>query len=366
MTRRASVLVLLAAAMVFAGRAVADETTVNGYLEMNYSYNFNRPGNRITALRGFDDRHAQFQLSNLAVDVTSTWSPLTVRLVLQAGETPNVYYAAEPSPERTSWRHIQQAALAFKPKADSHWLFETGLFLSPIGPEGIAIKDDWNWSRSNLFYGLPFYHLGARATHGAGEKHAFTLAAYNGWNNIEDNNDRPSISAQWLATYNPKLKSSLLYFGGDERSTGALEGDPRRDLLDAWTQWDVNDRVSLLLHGDVGRERNNYGTSSWSAAALAVRGKLAERWYLAARTDRFVERVPAGASPIFWSFASDRPRRHVASHTLTLDYRPAEKLSIRLEARRDSASGNAFFDGDTSDPNARHQTTLTAGAVAWF
>ena len=39
-----------------------------------------------------------------------------------------------------------------------------GLFLSPIGTEDLAEKDDWSWSRSNLFLTLPTYHVGAKAT----------------------------------------------------------------------------------------------------------------------------------------------------------------------------------------------------------
>lgn len=366
MKRCIGVLALLGATSDSAPRSQAAETTVGGYLELNYSLNFGRPRNRITALRAFDDRHARYQLSNLALDVSTTWQQLATHIVLQLGEAPNVYYTAEPSPNRGTLRHIQQATIGWTTGSTSQWLLEAGLFLSPIGPEGIAIRDDWNWSRSNLFSGLPTYHFGARATYGAGSQSALTLATYNGWNNIKDNNDRPSASVQWLAKCRPALTTSLLYFGGVERSEGAPEGAPRRDLLDAWIHWDLTNRFSLLVHGDAGRERNQFGTNSWTAAALAVRGRVAERLYLAARTDRFAERVPEGSTPIFWTITTSRERRVVASHTLTLDYRPKEKVSTRVELRRDRASGLAFFSGNTSDPNTRNQSTLTLGAVVWF
>ncbi|MFN7964921.1 MAG: outer membrane beta-barrel protein [Acidobacteriota bacterium] len=346
--------------------AQTTETAIHGYLETNYSLNFNRPANRITAARGFDDRHNQLQLSNLAFEVTSVWSRVTFHTVLQAGETANVYYAAEPSSARNRWRHLQQATIAVQPSRKNDWRVEAGLFLSPIGPEGVAIKDNWNWSHSNLFYALPTYHLGVSTTYSAGQNHEVTVAVYNGWNNIEDNNKRPSVAARWQTHYGQTLKTSVLYFGGVERSTDAVEGQPRRDLLDLWAQWDCSDRLALLVHGDIGQEHNRFGTSAWSAAAVTARGRLADHWYLAARVDRFVERVPAGASPIFWSLTSSSGRRLVRSKTLTLEYRATKAILTRLELRHDSASASLYYRGETNDPNSRSQTTLTLGAVAWF
>ncbi len=325
--------------------AQTTETAIHGYLETNYSLNFNRPANRITAARGFDDRNAQLQLSNLAFDVTSTWRRVTLHIGLQIGETAKVYYAAEPSSARTRRRDIQQATIAVQPSRKNVWRVEAGLFLSPIGPEGVAIKENGNWSHSNLFYALPTYHLGVSTSYSAGQNHEVTVAVYNGWNNIEDNNKRLSVAARWLTHYGPTLKSSVLYVGGVERSTDAVEGQPRRDRLDLWAQWDCSEHLALLVHGGIGQEHNRFGTSAWSAAAVTARGRLADHWYLAARVDRFAERVPAGASPIFWSLTSSSGRRLVGSQTLTLDYRAIKAISTRLVLRHDSAGAWLYLPG---------------------
>ena len=71
---------------------------------------------------------------------------------------------------------IAQANVAYKAPLGRGLLIEGGIFLSPVGPEGMAIKDQWNWSRSNLFFGLPFYHTGLKVSY------AFTDRLFtNGW-----------------------------------------------------------------------------------------------------------------------------------------------------------------------------------------
>jgi len=94
--------------------------------------------------------------------------------------------------------------------------------------------------------------------------------------------------------------------------------------------------------------------------------------YLAARGDRFAEHrgtVAAGtASPMFL------PTRWVTSGTLTLDGRPHDHVSLRVEYRHDQASDAMYFEGDVKGdgvktpfvPNAKAQNTITAAAIAWF
>jgi hypothetical protein len=127
-------------------------------------------------------------------------------------------------------------------------LLQAGIFLSPIGPEGMAVRDNWNWSRSNLFFGLPFYHTGARITYPITNEWAVMLAGYNGWNSVVDGNDEKSISAQ--VTYNrpDKLALSVLYFGGVERPKGAPEGPAWRHLFDLHATWQANAWLSLIGH----------------------------------------------------------------------------------------------------------------------
>jgi hypothetical protein len=301
----------------------------------------------------------------------------------QVGHTPNTYYLAEPSAAGTSstpasdatttWKYIQEAWVGYRAPLGRGIVFQGGIFLSPIGIENMPVKDNWNWSRSNLFFGLPFYHAGIRATYELSKSWTAELMICNGWNNIVDNNREKSVMLHAIDKVSNSLTVNLLYFGGVERSTGAPEGQPWRHLFDAYATWDATKTLSLALHADPGFERNTFGTSDWTAVAGYARVRIASPLFLGVRADVFWEHVASNASgaasAIFW------PGKRVASQTLTLDFRPQDNISIRLEGRHDSGSTEMYFrgqvagDGSTANPyvpNARSQNTVTLGATTWF
>jgi len=343
------------------------------YVEASYSYNLNRPSNAITHFRGFDNRHNTFTLANVALGVQAEDGPFGARVVVQVGHTPSTYYAAEPSrpgavganaTDAALWKYLQEAWVAYR--APFGLRLQIGLFLSPIGLEAMAVKDNWNWSRSNLFFGLPFYHTGVRATYALSDRWSVSGGVYNGWNSVVDDNEEKSVSA--LVAYRAgAVSAQLLYFGGIERPTGSREGPYWRHDFDAFAQWDATDRLSFAAHANGGWEPNRFGTSRWYAGALYGRVRLASWLYVAARGDRFWEDVPAGAGAIFW------PAKWVSSGTATLDVRPHDRVSVRLEYRHDQADGDMYFRSivatDASGafvPNASAQDTLTLGVVGWL
>lgn len=112
--------------------------------------------------------------------------------------------------------------------------------------------------------------------------------------------------------------------------------------------------------------------SHWTAGALYARFRVAEPLFFAVRGDVFHEHVARNdrgrASPMFW------PAAWVSSGTATVDLRPDERVSFRLEYRHDHADGDMFFGGTvTGDgaatpfvPNRTSQDTVTVGATTWF
>lgn len=353
--------------------------TLGGYGEAYYQWNLNDPTTDITNLRGFDNRHNSFTLSNVAFDAQWDDARLIGRLTLQVGHTPSTYYLSEPLSRGSAganesdaelWKYLQQAYVGHRFGTDARLSVAAGLFLSPIGPESMAVKDNWNWSRSNLFFGLPFYHTGARATYGLTEDWSVTLAGYNGWNSVVDNNAEKSVSVQVVYTA-PELTLSALYFGGVERPRGAPEGRAWRHLGDVNLTWNASPRLAFLAHTNGGFEPNEYGVSRWVAGALYGRVKVYDTLFMAARGDAFAEhRAHDGdgrASSIFW------PAPWVASGTATVDFRPHPRVSFRLECRHDEAGAPVFFgrravmaEGGLYAANRRSQDTVTIGATSWF
>jgi hypothetical protein len=339
----------------------APALTVGAFVETNFGWNFNKPENGVTAFRGFDARHNSFALSNAVLDTRWTAGAVSGRLALQTGDTSDIYYGAEATGDV---RHILEATVAWKAPVGKGLTFDGGIFLSPIGPEGIPVKDNWNWSRSTLFFGLPFYHAGARATYAVSERWNVTGGVYNGWNNVTDTNGKKSISLQGLYTRPDKVTASILYFGGVERPRGAPEGQPWRNLFDAHATVTVSPSFSIQAHADSGFENTTFGRSSWRAGALAARVKANKWLYIAGRADILDETVPSSpagsASSLFF------PTTRVQSLTGTFDARPADRISIRLEFRHDSAADPIYFKGSNAAASAKSQSTVSLGMTAWF
>ena len=364
--------------------------TIGGYAEVGYSFNFNQPSNGITHLRGFDNRHNTFTIANVALDLQWDHEGVFGRITLQVGHTPATYYLGEPSlpgapgtsgSNGSLWQFIQQAYVGYKvPVGSSSFgglLVSAGLFLSPIGPEGMAIRDNYNWSRSNLFFGLPFYHTGIRIAYPIDPQWTVSLSGFNGWNSATDNNDEKSIALQLTYTDPNRLAVSVLYFSGVERPTGAPEGRAWRHLLDAYATWQATEWLSLLLHVNGGIEPNQIGTSAWAASALYARVRLIPELFVAARGDVFYETTPGSggvsASSIFWPTNPNGQGQWVSSGTLTLEARPVDFISFRLEYRHDHAGSDIYFGGQVASDatgsfiaNRTSQDTLTLGATAWF
>jgi hypothetical protein len=330
---------------------------LGGYAEVFLSHNFNEPDNHITNDRGFDNREDRVAIDNVVVDATGSAGAFSGRVTLQAGLTPDTYYESEPGDR--AWRHVQQAYAGYTVPVGKGLLIEGGIFLSPIGPENVPVKDNWNWSRSDLFFGLPFYHAGARATYVLSPTATVMAMLCNGWNNVVDNNSSKSVMAQLQLKGTRNLEAGLIYMGGSERPTGSPEGQPWRHLFDGWVRFDATQKLSLQLCADGGFEDNHFGRSSWLASALYARYKARSFLNLTARGDVFWESVPDGAAPIFWSGAS-----RVASATFTVDVRPLpDHLAVMLEARRDWAMSDIYFRHAST---ARAQKTVTLGVTGWF
>ena len=356
--------------------------TFTGYVEAYYAYNLNRPSNKLTNYRWLDDRHNTFQLSTLVLDTVAEVGAFSAHAALQAGPTADGWYAesgeARPGAAGAAaagagtWRYIQQANVGWKAPVGRGLQLQAGLFLTPIGYEGPAVKDNFNWSRSNLFFTLPFYHAGIRASYELTDRLTATAMVVNGWSAATDSNDGKSVIAQVTYKIPDTISASLLYMGGPERPAGSPEGEPWRHLVDAWAQLDLHPRFSVAANANVGMEQNRFGTHWWRAGAVYARVQPLPFLYLAARGDAFLEDVAENAqgraSTVF--FGTD-----VYGVTGTVDVRPIENhLSIRAEYRHDIAGAPLYFGQNaladptstSSMPNARTQDTLTLGVTGWF
>ena len=363
-----------------------DIVTFSGYVEAYYAHNFEKPENKVINNRWLDERHNSFTLQTVALDVAAEYGPVSAKVTLMFGPTADRWYfegaqiAASASDavlpptaySNETWKHIQSAYAGYRAPIGEGLLIQGGLMPTQVGYEMPAVKDNGNWSRSNLFNFLPFFHVGLRASYPVTEQLMVTAAVYNGWNHASDLNQGKTLSLQTSLLRDAWL-FNLLYLGGNERPSGDPAGDSFRHLFDAVLQYEVSSMLTLALNADAGFERTDLGTDAWAAAALYARLKATSWLYLAVRGDGIYEDVATRGDDSAAIFLGGGD--HVLSGTFTLELRPIEGVSFRVEYRHDDsdpdvplfyARGVDVVDGAALQRTSRAQDTLTLGLTGWF
>ncbi len=127
--------------------------------------------------------------------------------------------------------------------------FDFGKFVTPAGAEVIETNQNWNYSRSLLFYyAIPYYHFGARAKYTFNDKWSITGYATNGWNNVVATNSGKTggVSLAWNATKKVTLTETYLAGPGGPGFTGGQR--IWNNLTD--TVLAYNPTAKLSLHGE--------------------------------------------------------------------------------------------------------------------
>jgi Putative beta-barrel porin-2, OmpL-like. bbp2 len=138
--------------------------SVVGFVDAYYTYRL-QPSSGDVQLRNFDTKHNQFSfnLAEIAFERRPTAaSRLGFRLDVTAGPTAETVHASEPGGAGL-FRGLQQGYVTYLAPLGRGLQIDVGKLVTPLGAEVIETKDNWNYSRSNLFaLAIPYYHMGAR------------------------------------------------------------------------------------------------------------------------------------------------------------------------------------------------------------
>lgn len=373
---------------------------IGGYIDSSFQYNFNQPKNQNNNLRGFDTDSNGYNL-HLA-ELTFDSLPTKVceagfRMDLAFGTDTRLFKALDHTtfaPERTNDfvdSDMKQAyieyimPIPFLCDSTKGIKCDMGKFVTWAGFETIEGADNFNSSRSFLFtYAIPFTHTGARMTYDVltrdCNKWTIGAAAYNGWDNTQDQNRGKTYAlysdwtpTKWFEMVNTGIigqeqsRDNRLTFllatdaasGGDptdpttpgfqqlhkgDTLLGQLDGgrdsqlntskDKRaRMLLDSTLIFKpfCNNKLILALNGDIASE----GGSKWYGAAGYAKYQFAKRWSFSLRAEYFND-VDGARTGI---------RQVLTEGTATLNYNFTDELQARLEFRHDHSNKGVFDDG---------------------
>lgn len=354
---------------------------VSGFVDVYYSYNFNRPLSMTNQLRSFDVDNNQFKLSLAELVIQKAPSPVGFRIDLDYGPTTDIVHATEPpNPNipgisgRETFKNIQQAYVTWTAPVGKGLTIDFGKFVTHMGSEVIESKDNWNYTRSLLFtWAIPFYHAGLRASYPVSDKFTVNGYFYNGWNNVTDTNNAKTFGYEITWTPAPGLTIVQNWIGGAEPTP--LDGGASllvvgsnknwRHVWDTIVTYAPMDKLAFMLDYDYGTEKSNTGRldPSWTGIAGYVR--FAPNDWLA-----FIPRVEwyrdNGGYTTGASLGTPGVSRTLYEVTWTNEFKIHKNLLTRVELRRDMSDGNNAFQAHDGTLSKNHQETALVGVVYTF
>jgi len=339
--------------------------TLSGLVDVYYGYNANHPANG-TVTEPFQQTNSQFSLNLLEMQldkVPDKTSPLGFRVALGFGQAINAVNGSDPGGIAVA-QYLKEGYLSWLAPVGKGLQIDAGKFVTPAGAEVIETNQNWNYSRSLLFYdAIPYYHLGVRAKYTFNEKWSVTGLAVNGWNSLIDNNTGKTggVSIGWNPT--KKLSFTENYFAGPEQN---MDNSDWTQLTDTVVTYNPTPKLSLMGNVDYGRvdqwtvtqKTADYaGIAAYVKYAVTPKVTVAGRYEYLNDHDGFATRaMSSGPSPVL----TITPQ-HLNEFTGTVERRIAGHLLSRLEVRHDGSNAYYFQRGGPS--LVKGQTTVDAGLV---
>jgi hypothetical protein len=362
----------------------------SGYFDLYYFANLNRPASRNNLgssgiARGFDRNAGQFQLGVLMTRLD--YRSEMVDLVAEVGFGPNAEYGSYGSDFRYQWGTVvantTYSAILIKQayidvRAGDRLTFTAGQFGTHIGYEYIDSPLNFHYSINNMFNaGIPFYHLGLKATYAVSEKVKAMAGVVNGTDNINDNNRGKSAIAQIAFVPSERWSVYLNTIQGNEANARSNGADTASyfGIIDLVTSYRLSSRLSAALWLMRGTQSGEFQGSSyltgrghWQGASLYLTYRFSDRFSLGSRLEYFDNSDGVRA------LRTQGLGTRVGTLTLTGDITLADgRLKLKPEFRLDDFQKMPAAAGETDTQqfmdakgNFSLHTQSTAGLAAVF
>lgn len=336
-----------------------NNTSVTGFVDTYYGYNFNQPNNRTNSFRAFDAPNNQFSLNMIELifdkPPDAQGSRLGYHLSFGYGNAMNAVNATDAGGLGFA-QYLKEGYLTYLAPVGKGLQIDVGKFVTPMGFEVIESKDNWNYSRGLLFtYAIPFYHFGVRTKYTFNDKVSIGADLVNGWNNVVDNNT--GKTGCLTLTLTPTKKFSLVqnYMIGPEM---ANTNSHFRQLSDTTATYNPTAKLSLAVNYDYGRGDMPVGFIApawWQGVAGYLRYAFNDDWAWSNRYEYYDDHSG-------FTLGTAVPS-HINEVTTTFEKKIHKNLISRLEYRYDASNNPIFIKGSSLTDN---QSTLELGLIYVF
>lgn len=328
---------------------------IGGYVDSYWGYHRSRPSSGDVSYFVSSARHNEATINLAYVDVRYRAKNLRARVVPAFGTYMNANYSNEPGTLRNLLEANVGVLLSEKRKI---WI-DVGVLGSPYTNESAISKDHLMYTRSLAPEHVPYYLSGVKLSVPLNAKWNSYWYLLNGWQVIQDNNEKKAVGSQIEFRPNPRMLFNWNTFVGDERST--TNPDFRTRLFtDLFWIYKPSDRWDATACIFVGQQNRRVGAAQtwWQANAIG-RYAVSQQVSLSARIEYFNDASLVVAQRLF----ADRAFT-AWSGGLCLNFRVHDQALFRLEGRQ-------FYSPDQSLPNenglpSSQATWAVASLTAWF
>ncbi len=330
--------------------------------EGGYQYNWNKPPDRVIALRAYDTRSNSFSIQQAALVIDAAPDVEKgrrggMRIDLQFGQaTEALQGSAANEPRPDAYRYLWQAYGTYVFPVGRGLQVDFGKFASNLGYETNYAKDNFNFSRAYLFTLLPSYHMGVRTTLPVSDAVTVMYMLTNGIQQTEDFNNFKSSHVSAIIKPVSAFTWITSYYAGQEQADGGGPDGPNGWFRIFDTNGTLTATPALTLGFDLTRVSNQVNAGD---ASLKTFGAGA---YLRYQT------TTASAVALRYEWMNDDGlfggiAQTLQEATLTSEYKFSDGFLARAEFRRDF-SDQPFFP--TRGAARGHQNTALVGLVWWI
>lgn len=344
-----NIVLFLLSIVQFAAFAQINDTTKNEvkiayevYADFHYSYDFDRPINRFR----FSDSNPQF-VNQFAFgygygQVNILYKKFLAKAAFHSGEIVNLMYRDED----VLLKFIRELSMTYK--VNDHLEFESGIFPAIFGAETFINKDNLHATRAVMTDFAPDFETGFRVKYKWGKYWSGVAQVTNGWQVIRENNNSPGFGLATVYDVPGKFLFNWGIFAGNEVYKSKNDS-LRNNALDQFKLYNnffgrihLGKKWIVAPMFDIGLIENPHTTklAQWESYGGSIRYAITPQWGVAGRYEYVHD-----PNSIINEIITNTPNGfQMKGATFTLEYLPANEITVRLEARHSNSLDPVFFD----------------------
>lgn len=327
--------------------------TLEGYLDVYYAYDFNKPTSGDRPYSFSMSRHNEFTINLAYIGLKFSSARLRGQFIPGFGTYMNANYAAEP----VGFRNILEASAGIKLWLNKEIWLDAGIFSSPYTNENPISRTNLTYTRSFASEYSPYYLSGIKLSLPVSEKLIAYLYLLNGWQQIQDVNSQKSLGTQLEYKPSDYLLINWNTYVGDERSS--QQPDFRtRFFTDVYIVYSRNKWSATGCYYIGAQQRSGLSDGVWWQINIIGQYNLKDNLSITGRVEYFDDPDQIQITPITGTAGFS-----TYSSSLGANLKIDDHMLIRAEYRTFFSSQHVY---QRAGQDVNNSNLLTGNITLWF